>query len=163
VNAFILDEDLNKSVEYHVDKHVVKIGIEACQMLSTALVNNFGASVGYAPVYVNHPLVKWTARSVENWEWMSRYARALFYEYQYRYGREHASVVVLDALDGFVAGINRARWTRGCVDPFYQCVSEELKCDDPVRAYRGYYLKYKARLFSWTKREVPYWIKEVQA
>jgi hypothetical protein len=37
VNIFILDHDLNKSIEYHVDKHVVKMPLEAAQMMSTAL------------------------------------------------------------------------------------------------------------------------------
>jgi hypothetical protein len=37
MNIFILDNDLKKSVEYHVDKHVVKMPLEAAQMMSTTL------------------------------------------------------------------------------------------------------------------------------
>jgi hypothetical protein len=37
VNIFILDHDLKKSIEYHVDKHIVKMPLEAAQMMSTAL------------------------------------------------------------------------------------------------------------------------------
>ena len=37
MNIFILDHDLKKSIEYHVDKHVVKMPLEAAQMMSTAL------------------------------------------------------------------------------------------------------------------------------
>lgn len=47
MNIFILDYDLNKSIEYHVDKHVVKMPLEAAQMMSTALwVDDI---LGYVP------------------------------------------------------------------------------------------------------------------
>ena len=35
MNIFILDEDLDKCAEYHVDKHIVKMPLEAGQMLCT--------------------------------------------------------------------------------------------------------------------------------
>ena len=37
MNLFYLDEDLDKCAEYHVDKHIVKMPLEAAQILSTAL------------------------------------------------------------------------------------------------------------------------------
>ena len=37
MNLFYLDEDLDRCAEYHVDKHIVKMPLEAAQILSTAL------------------------------------------------------------------------------------------------------------------------------
>lgn len=158
MNHFILDEDMEKSAEYHVDKHVIKMGIEATQMCSTALALEFGAAVGYTPVFVNHPIVVWTSKTYENWEWMVRYARSMFNEYQYRYGREHASVVVLDGLVNWVnQDVRVKKWKFG-MTPHHLAVALEHKGMEPVDAYRAYYIKYKARLFKWTNREIPYWI-----
>lgn len=47
MNIFILDSNLDKSVEYHVDKHIVKMPLEACQMMSTALWVDF--LLGFVP------------------------------------------------------------------------------------------------------------------
>ena len=37
MNLFYLDEDLDKCAEYHVDKHVNKMILEAAQLLCTAI------------------------------------------------------------------------------------------------------------------------------
>ena len=37
MNLFYLDEDLDKSAQYHVDKHIVKMPLEAAQLLCTAV------------------------------------------------------------------------------------------------------------------------------
>ena len=38
MNLFYLDEDLDKCAEYHVDKHVNKMILEAAQILCTCLL-----------------------------------------------------------------------------------------------------------------------------
>ena len=35
MNIFILDKNIDKCAEYHVDKHIVKMPLEAAQMLCT--------------------------------------------------------------------------------------------------------------------------------
>ena len=37
MNLFNLDEDVDKSAEYRVDKHIVKMPLEAAQLLCTAI------------------------------------------------------------------------------------------------------------------------------
>ena len=37
MNLFYLDEDLDKCAEYHVDKHIVKMPLEAAQILCTTI------------------------------------------------------------------------------------------------------------------------------
>jgi len=157
MNHFILDENLEQSVEYHVDAHIVKMGIEATQMCSTALYQQFGLSMGYSPVYQSHPLVKWTGYSRQNWMWMAAYGMAIFREYTHRFGREHASQVVLEGMIQYVAQLDTRSWNVG-LTPHHLAVAPEMKGLDPVDAYRAYYLKYKTRLFKWTNREIPFWI-----
>lgn len=42
MNIFILDSDIRKSAKYHTDKHCVKMILEHCQMLCTALnINSY--------------------------------------------------------------------------------------------------------------------------
>ena len=37
MNLFYLDEDLDKCAEYHVDKHIVKMPLEAAQLMCTTV------------------------------------------------------------------------------------------------------------------------------
>ena len=37
MNLFYLDEDFDKCAQYHVDKHIVKMPLEAAQLLCTAV------------------------------------------------------------------------------------------------------------------------------
>ena len=47
MNIFVLDTDIDKCAEYHVDKHIVKMPLEAAQMLCT---NHWGDKyLGYIP------------------------------------------------------------------------------------------------------------------
>ena len=47
MNLFYLDEDLDKCAEYHVDKHIVKMPLEAAQLLCTAIW--IDAKLGFVP------------------------------------------------------------------------------------------------------------------
>ena len=46
MNIFILDNDINKCAENHVDKHIVKMRLESAQMLCT--VHWIEEFIGYA-------------------------------------------------------------------------------------------------------------------
>ena len=113
MNIFILDEDLDTNAEYHVDKHIVKMPLEAAQMLCTvhwinkyvgyvprkltsdewALVSkqktNIPRDFPYLPTMYNHPCTIWARSSMDNYEWLYTYALALGEEYTYRYGKVH--------------------------------------------------------------------------
>jgi hypothetical protein len=93
MNIFYLDHDTEKCAEYHVDKHVVKMILEYCQLLSTAhrlsdglqepgfsktgrnvkrwrLLDNRD-SVLYQATHVNHPSAVWARASRENYLWLA--------------------------------------------------------------------------------------------
>ena len=51
MNLFYLDEDLDKAAQYHVDKHIVKMPLEAAQILCTTIyIDKF---LGYVPRALN--------------------------------------------------------------------------------------------------------------
>ena len=51
MNIFILDEDLDRCAEYHVDKHIIKMPLEAAQMLCTNMW--IDKHFGYVPEKIN--------------------------------------------------------------------------------------------------------------
>ena len=158
MNLFILHQRYVENATYHVDRHVVKMPIEATQLLCTNL-RKVGLDYGYQATYHNHPVTQWVGASVLNFFWTMQYARALFNEYTYRYERVHKSEEVLDGIFTMWDDIRRLLPDIE-MTPFHLAVSPEFKELEPVDAYRAYYLAKKRRLFKWTKREVPYWVDD---
>lgn len=159
MQIFILDKNINKNVEYYVDKHIVKIPTEVAQMISTVyhLQNMNIPSFLYKPTHINHPCSIWIRKSLQNFLYTVNLGNSLYNEYQYRYNKpdkhcrnklifEYASKV----LPSFsIQGLT----------PFALAIPKEYKKENVVEAYRQYYIKEKSHLFKWTKRPIPYWIK----
>lgn len=180
MNIFILDENIDKCAEYHVDKHIVKMPLEAAQMLCTNLwVDSYlgfiprklekeelhalkkldkPEGVKYALAMPNHPCTIWARSSLDNFEWLHCYAHALNEEYRYRYGKEHKSVceVVLKLPDP-------QHLPRNGLTKFAMAMPDELKSSDPIASYRAFYHKDKATFASWKYREKPPWWDEESA
>ena len=158
MNLFILHERPSKNAKYHVDRHVVKMGMEATQMLCTVLREGYGLEYKYKSTYINHPVTQWVGATVANFRWTVIYAQELFWEYTYRYGKEHKAELVLQSIKDDWDHIQTVL-PEGRITPYHLAVSPEFKHLEPVDAYRAYYLKTKRRLFQWTDRPVPYWIQ----
>jgi len=176
MNLFVLDHDHQKNAEYHVDKHVVKMPLEAAQVLCTthwiseiigsaprplnsnelkelraaSRVNTTG--IPYKPTHPNHPCVVWTRTNIKNFDWVLGYLFALGDEYTHRYGKYHKSVEQVSLL-GFPSKIPPAEE----LSPFALAMPDKYKNDDPVQAYRDYYVGDKSHIASWKTREVPKW------
>jgi hypothetical protein len=161
MNLFVLSLDHKTNARYHVDKHVIKMGLEATQLLSTIAKERCGIDVGYKSTYVNHSVTQWVGTSLDNFLWTTLYAGALFQEYTYRFERIHKSEAVLNGIGLHLEAISEILPDIGPT-PHHLAVSPELKHLEPVLAYRAYYLKNKKRLFKWTKRQVPPWIVDPQ-
>ncbi len=157
MNLFILHADNKINAAHHVDKHVVKMPVEATQLLCTVMREWCDIDYGYKSTYVNHPVTRWVGACFLNFMWTIDYANKLLLEYEYRFEREHATMEVLDGIDAYWGPINTSL-SDGDRTPHHLAVSPELKHLEPVLAYRAYYLKNKRRLFKWTKRSVPSWI-----
>lgn len=158
MNIFYLDHDPRRAAHMHCDKHVVKMCLETAQILSTALHSrNRWTEEMYRPTHVHHPCVRWAGESWANYNWTWRLLAGLLEEYRYRYGRVHATTRLLEPLrapPGF--------FPNGAIErtPPAQAMPEQYRReDDPVTAYRLYYLMDKTDLLVYTRREVPGWIK----
>lgn len=150
MNIFILDEDIEKNVQYHCDKHVVKMILESAQMLCTVCSDYM--EVPYRPVHKNHPCTKWVRESLSNWRWLRDFTFALNEEYKYRYGKnfDHKSATVVQSLrEPPIADVG--------LTPFAICTTDAFRKLPVVEAYREYYKADKAYMCTWKKRPVPEW------
>ena len=155
MNIFVLDTDVVKAAQYHVDKHCVKMILESTQLLNNALIKH---ATGYAPVYRethrNHPASIWTAESRENFDWLTELALALCDEYTFRYGKVHKCQPIIQLLH--TSKYREAIPSIG-MTPFAKCMPDHYKVDNAVESYRNYYRGDKAYIAKWTKRSEPEW------
>ena len=88
MNAFILACCVLVIAQLHSDAHVVKMPLEAVQVLFSA-VRIAGATIkGKASTHERHPLVRWAASHRSHMKFMLKLALALFAEYVRRYNKK---------------------------------------------------------------------------
>lgn len=134
MNVFYLHENPFTAAEQLCDQHVLKMGIESAQMLATAHWMN-ESEAPYKKAHVNHPSTIWTRSSSKHYDWLVNHAKGIFKEYTNRYGKTHKTESVLRWLDE-----NRPKLEdKGFVPP-PQCMPEEYKNHDTVKAYRDFYI-----------------------
>lgn len=148
-----------------IDKHVVKMLVEHCQLLSTAhhILNSDIASKMFSPSHQNHPSMKWVMENWENYWWLYQYTEELANEYEYRYGRKHKVVEsgllkLLSQVPLYPDSTSNAELT-----PVTPAMKDEFKIEGErswrttIRCYRNYYVRSKAGMAAWTGREPPDW------
>ena len=158
MNIFILDYDVKKCAEYHVDKHVVKMILETAQLLCgvhhmTPQVTN---QVPYKLSHKNHPCAIWTRESLSNYLYLCEFGLALCEEYTYRYGKIHKCQQsgLVDELGSCPNNIRSGQFTE--VTP---AMPDNIKVTgNSLQSYRNYYIQYKKSFARWTNRETPSWI-----
>lgn len=155
MNIFYLDRDIELCVQYHNDRHVVKMILEYAQLLSSVHhMTGTGTPAMYKLTHKNHPDAIWARQSTENYAYLISLAILLGEEYTFRYGKVHKSIEVIRSLP----------WPDGVADGAFteppKCVHDEFKgIDDTVEAYRAYYNRDKRDFCVWTKRPVPEWFR----
>lgn len=155
MNIFILDLDQEQNARYYCDKHVVKQITESNQLLcSTYYCTDYIPDNIYKLYNKNHPCAKWVRESLSNWLWLKDMTLTLCKEYTYRYEKTHKGELVCEALE--LPHIKDIGLT-----PFVEVMPEQYRTNNPVNAYRNYYLGDKQNLFKWTKRPVPDWIQKI--
>jgi hypothetical protein len=70
------------------NKRVVKMVLETCQLLSTAM-NLTGGLGPYKSTHQNHPCSIWVRASKANYQWTLDHFISLLMEYTLRYGKIH--------------------------------------------------------------------------
>lgn len=158
MNLFWLDLDPKVNAQYHCDKHVVKMILEATQLLCTAhhtqgrlLGYNVDKDALYNATHENHPCAEYTRSSRRAYFYVLDYARYLSEEYQWRYGNFHKCDNLLDGiLDTPPVGLS---------DQYLmnrpQCMPEVYKSANVVTSYRKYYKHDKKSILKWSRRPVP--------
>lgn len=177
MNIFVLDNDAATSARMMCDKHVVKMIVESCQLLSTAhhvldgdeLIVNTGKRKFKSYIctkknickatMINHPCTIWTRQTRANYLWLWRHAYALCKEYTRRYGKVHKMESMLtEELHDVPVNIAKEKITA-----FAQAMPEQYHNENAVIAYRSYYINEKAAFAKWKTTEVPEWFVEKTA
>lgn len=112
--------------------------LESTQILCTVLAKT-GVDTPYRPTHKNHPCTLWAEESLDNWLWLLDLTMALNSEYMYRFNRKtsHKSAIVAQSL--VFPEITPIGLTERP-----QAMPEKYRIpDDPVSAYRQYYLAEK--------------------
>jgi hypothetical protein len=182
MNIFYLDRDVIKCAEMHNDKHCVKMILEYAQLLSTAhrvldgtlsiglsetgrkqsryVLSDGRESLLYIATHLNHPSAVWVRQSAENYLWLANMLIALCEEYTYRYGKVHKT-----ERDGLayvlLKNIPHNIRNSGFTQPTPAMPDEVKIVGDSLASYRNYYIKNKAHLASWKKRNIPEWYANI--
>jgi len=155
MNIFILSNCPVEAAQVQADVHVVKMVLETGQILST-VQRRYGnkSEKLYKSTHANHPCVLWAGFSESNYRWLFAHFEALANEYNYRYGKTHATWSLNYLLHEAPASMPKANIT-----PFAQAMPDQYRRADAVEAYRGYYRSEKASIAKWTRRSVPEWMR----
>jgi len=181
MNIFRLANDPVIAAQMQCDKHVVKMIVESAQMISTVHRMLDGKleirksktgrrqkyydhpldDILYKAVHHKHPSTIWTSESVENYKWHYKHFIALCHEYEFRYGKQHASYLKLgEVLRNHPMNISHIPET-----PFKLAMGSNPECqfpDDPVKSYRLFYQTKQDRFkMVWTKRNKPEWFNVI--
>mgnify|MGYP001327298768 CR=1 FL=1 len=131
MNIFCSSPDPFESAKFLDNKRVVKMVLETCQLLSTA-INLSGGQGPYRSTHMNHPCSIWTRQSKHNYNWLVKHFDALLNEYTRRYGRVHKCRQYLRELYEGVQFIPHGPFT-----PFPNCTTFK-QVDNVYEAYRLY-------------------------
>ncbi len=170
MNVFYLDSDPRQAARDCFDKHVWKMHTESIQLL-VSLLNNLGIDHNipkkdgdiHKGGYPHHPNCKWLEESIDNVHWLLDHCDELIEEHHRRKDRHDDPVFsrlqfdkfVHDYLDQVEAVLPHVGLT-----PPYQAMPDHCRDDDPVAAYRSYYIQEKHSIAEWCYCDPPEWYSE---
>lgn len=185
MNIFALSRSPQESARQMLDKHIVKMPTETCQMLHTNIVymqyvhtygkepqlkdlKAFHQEIGselMKPAMLNHPSTIWARQSLDNFDWLLYHGVSLCGEYTHRYEKEHGTqkrIVDCGLYREFIENHNypldELTPVSIAMDDMYRI---ENTFDDEwefvIQSYRHYYLEGKWRFAEWRKNRRPEW------
>jgi len=170
MQIFFVDESPLAAAMALCDAHVVKMPVEAMQLIAT-YCHTTGQPVPlkadgtpYKPIAQGKELVAWLCESPQNVKWLAAHAVQCCIEYTTRYGgRQHAT-----AEEAVRFWSHRTTRVEGVPSPFPRRWSAEADVatldaiSETVEAYREYYrgkVKAKPGSFRWANgRSAPGWV-----
>lgn len=155
MNIFYIDTDPTTAAQQLADDHIRKMQIESAQMCSTAHWET-GSEAPYKRAHVNHPSTKWVRQSIHHYRWLVQHGLEICSEFTKRYGKSHKTQNVLEWLRDNEPNLPDSGFT-----PPPQCMPDEYKMNDTIKAYRKFYIKDKVNVkgLGWKKLgNTPDWI-----
>ena len=175
MNIFYLHEDPVQNPKWHIDKHIVKMATEYCQLLSTAhrvldgdiylakTKNNRNIKRWKLPdaredmlmkaSHINHPSNIWARETSSNYMCLWKIYMSTLAEYTHRYGKIHGSGKASMTLMRSPKNIKKGNLT-----PLPQAMPDYCKVvGDTIQAYKNYYINEKSYFANWKNREIPEW------
>ena len=150
MNIFVTDECPVLSAVALPDKHIVKMPLECCQMISviySSWYHNWGTipkkdGTPYLTekgAFRNHPCTQWAAESYENLAWLIRHGYALCNEYTKRYGKIHAcNNGMYEAESIFTDKTHNTIYIYKNVKSFIRAMPDEYKLDTSIDTFTAY-------------------------
>lgn len=151
MNIFVTDPHPGISARVLPDKHIVKMPLETCQMVSI-IYSKWYYDWGEIPkadntpystekgAFRNHPCTKWAAESHENLAWLIAHGFGLCMEYTIRYQKQHScSATILRAASIYETnvGVGPAnKWNQ--VTKFTRAMPDEYKLDESIDTFTAY-------------------------
>jgi|TARA_R100000149_G_C5864127_1_gene129280 hypothetical protein len=180
MNIFALSKCPVESAQQMLDKHVVKMPTETCQMLHTNLLfTMFKGVYGFEPslrelkifheqtksnlmkpAMLNHPSTIWARESLHNTKWLYEHGLALCEEFTFRYEKTHGSeqrildmdINLKDAFSSKASPVKIAMLDKYRIENTFDDEWEFV-----IQSYRHYYLEGKWRFAEWRKNRRPNW------
>ena len=154
MNIFLLDWDVKKCAQYHVDKHVVKMILETAQLLCGAHWA-FGGEAPYKQSHINHPCAIWTRTNIENYRWLCLLGIELCWEYRRRYMKTHKSYEIIMWCCDNPPNLPNGKF----FEPPLAMPDHCKIANSAILSYRNYYMTEKRSFSRWKNGEIPSWFK----
>ena len=182
MNIFALSRNPTEAAKQMLDKHIIKMPTETCQMLHTnvlyfdyiehyneaptlAQLKQFHRDINSSlmkPAMLNHPSTIWSRKNPDNTRWLYEHGKALCEEYTYRYGKVHGSESRI--LDIAYAINEDSNWsfakpvTIAMDDKYRLDYNNDIDMwDFVIKQYRHYYLEGKWKFAEWRQNRMPEW------
>jgi len=145
MNIFVTHESPYESAQVLPDKHIVKMPLETCQMLSIVASDKWGHGYGTLPkadgqpyatekgAFRNHPCTIWANETLANARWLLQHGFALCEEYAARYGKVHTCFQTLLEADKIFPKTKLDAHT-----PFVFAGPDEFKLDTSISIFDKY-------------------------
>ena len=188
MNIFALSESPSKSAIEMLDKHIVKMPTETCQMLHTNIlymeyIEKHGKeptlnelkvfhwhndSPLMKPAMLNHPSTIWARQTSANFDWLYEHGLALCQQYFNRYSsKTHGAYLRILQVNNYESLVEQHNFPSVGLTPVtiamldkYRLPQEEHTWDFVIRSYRHYYLEGKWEFATWKTQPPNWWPKD---
>jgi len=185
MNIFALSKSPIQSALEMLNKHVVKMPTETCQMLHTNILymeyiekhgkeptlnelkvfHSHNDSPLMKPAMLNHPSTIWARQSLDNYDWLFAHGLSLCDEYRHRYDKCHGSFHRIHDCNQYYGIVLRHNYPVEGLTPVTIAMADEYRIENTfddewdfvIASYRHYYLEGKWQFAEWKKDRRPEW------